>query len=141
MTDVHDQATRSFNMSRIRSVNTGPEMIVRRFLFSKGFRYKLHSKALPARPDIFLPKYQTVVLVHGCFWHGHQGCPLFVVPKTRTDWWLSKIESNRVRDRRIEKELSDRNLKVLTIFECQLRPKERENTLTALLQSLNSVIT
>lgn len=127
-------------MSRIRSINTKPELIVRRFLFSKGFRYKLHDKALPGRPDICLPKYRTVVLVHGCFWHGHDWCPFFVVPKTRTDWWIQKIESTKARDRKNEKELSNMNFRVLTIFECQLRPNEREDTLDGLLRTLNDAI-
>lgn len=126
-------------MSRIRATDTKPEIIVRKFLFSNGFRYKLHDKALPGRPDIVLPKYRTVVLVHGCFWHGHEKCPFFVVPKTRRDWWLRKIESNKVRDRKNNEELSNRGLKVLAIFECQLRPRERHETLSALLHSLKAI--
>ncbi|MBS4058867.1 MAG: DNA mismatch endonuclease Vsr [Bacteroidetes bacterium] len=91
--DVHNPETRSYNMSRIKGKNTLPEMIVRKFLFSKGFRYKLHDKNLPGKPDIVLPKYKTVIFIHGCFWHGHEGCQYFVIPKTRTEWWLNKINS------------------------------------------------
>ena len=84
MTDVHDLSTRSFNMSRIKGKNTRPEMLVRKFLFANGFRYRLHVKNLPGHPDIVLPKYKTVIFVNGCFWHGHKGCRFFVLPKTRT---------------------------------------------------------
>jgi len=98
MADVHDKKTRSYNMSRIRSGNTKPELLVRKFLHAQGFRYKLHDKTLPGKPDIVLPKYKTVVFVHGCFWHGHNGCRYFVVPKTRTEWWLNKINSNKAND-------------------------------------------
>ena len=79
-------------------VPTRPEMLVRKFLFSKGFRYRVHVKTLPGKPDIVLPKYKTVIFVHGCFWHGHEGCKYFVVPKTRTDWWLNKINTNKAND-------------------------------------------
>jgi DNA mismatch endonuclease (patch repair protein) len=79
MADVHDKATRSYNMSRIKGKNTKPEMLVRKFLFAHGFRYRLHVSNLPGKPDIVLPKYKTVIFVHGCFWHGHEGCKYFVI--------------------------------------------------------------
>src|SRR5678816_647392 len=94
MADVHSKEIRSFNMSRIKGKDTKPEILVRKFLFSKGFRYKLHVKSLPGKPDIVLPKYKTVIFVHGCFWHGHEGCKYYVVPKTKTEWWLDKINGN-----------------------------------------------
>lgn len=94
MTDVHSPETRSYNMSRIRSKDTKPELIVRKFLYSKGFRYRLHDKSWPGKPDLVLRKYKTVIFIHGCFWHGHEGCKFFVVPKTRTEWWLNKINTN-----------------------------------------------
>ncbi len=84
MADVHNTKTRSYNMSMIRSKGTKPEIIVRKFLFGSGFRYKLYDKTLPGKPDLVFPKYKTVVFIHGCFWHGHEGCKYFVVPKTRT---------------------------------------------------------
>jgi DNA mismatch endonuclease (patch repair protein) len=87
-TDVHDKKTRSFNMSRIRSKNTQPEILGRKFLFGKGFRYKLHERALPGTPDLVFPKYGAVVFIHGCFWHGHEGCKYFFIPKARRDWWV-----------------------------------------------------
>jgi len=89
--DVHEPAVRSYNMSRIRSKDTKPEMLVRKFLHAHGFRYKLHDKTLPGKPDIVLPKLKTAIFIHGCFWHGHKGCKYFVVPKTRSDLVLSQI--------------------------------------------------
>src|SRR5690349_7479807 len=105
MADVHDKKTRSYNMSRIRSKNTKPEMLVRKFLHGRGFRYTLHDKKLPGKPDIVLPKHKTVIFVHGCFWHGHNGCRYFVVPKTRTAWWLIKINSTIINDVKASKAL------------------------------------
>jgi DNA mismatch endonuclease (patch repair protein) len=85
MMDVHSKEVRSFNMSQIKGKDTKPEMLVRRFLFSKGVRYRLHDKKLPGKPDMVFPKYKKVIFIHGCFWHGHEGCKYFVVPKTRTE--------------------------------------------------------
>lgn len=91
MADVHTKEVRSYNMSRIPSKDTKPELIVRRFLFANGFRYRLQDKKLPGKPDIVLRKYKTVIFVHGCFWHGHENCKYFVIPKTRTSFWMKKI--------------------------------------------------
>src|SRR5438874_10023151 len=128
MADVHDKKTRSYNMSRIRSKDTKPEMIVRRFLFSQGFRYTLHDKKLPGKPDIVLPKYKTVIFIHGCFWHGHKGCKYFVVPKTRTEWWLNKINSNIANDTKAGKTLKKQGWKIINLWECDLRPAKFERT-------------
>ncbi len=98
MADVHSVATRSYNMSRIRSKNTKPELLLRKVLFANGFRFRLHDKSLPGKPDIVLKKYRTAILVHGCFWHGHKECKYYVVPKTRTDWWLNKLTGNQKND-------------------------------------------
>src|SRR5687768_7316020 len=98
MADVHSVETRSYNMSRIRSKDTKPELILRKALFANGFRFRLHDKQLPGRPDIVLKKHRTVIFVHGCFWHGHRDCKYFVVPKTRTEWWLNKITGNQKND-------------------------------------------
>jgi DNA mismatch endonuclease, patch repair protein len=136
MADVHDESTRSFNMSRIRNKDTKPELIVRKFLFSKGFRYKLHDKGLPGKPDIVLPKYRSIIFVHGCFWHGHTGCPYFIEPKTRKDWWLEKINRNRLKDSESSAALVSAGWKVLTVFECELRRARREETLRKLLNDL-----
>lgn len=134
MTDVHDKATRSYNMSRVRGKDTKPEMLVRKFLFSEGFRYRLHDKKLPGKPDIVLPKYKTVIFIHGCFFHGHENCRYFKVPATRTAWWLDKIEGNKKRDRESEKKLTELGWKVITVWECELK-KERE-TLQCLIESI-----
>lgn len=132
MTDVHDKKTRSFNMSRIRSKDTQPEILVRKFLFAKGFRYKLHDKTLPGKPDLVFPKYTAVVFIHGCFWHGHKGCKYFVLPKTRTKWWTEKINRNKQLDDENIIKLKKLGWKVITIFECKLKTKNREKPLNQL---------
>jgi DNA mismatch endonuclease (patch repair protein) len=134
--DVHDKKTRSFNMSRIKGKNTKPEMLVRRFLFANGFRYRLNVKDLPGKPDIVLPKYKTVIFINGCFWHGHKGCNYFVVPKTRTEWWLNKIKDTQKRDREAEIQLNVLGWKVITLWECQLKPKKYNDTLNSLLKRI-----
>ena len=116
MADVHTKAVRSYNMSRIRSKNTKPELIVRRYLFAKGYRFRLHRRDLPGKPDIVLSKYKTVIFVHGCFWHGHDGCKYFVVPKTKTDWWLNKIVRNRQMDIEHIKKLKSDKWNVIILF-------------------------
>jgi len=136
MADVHDKQTRSYNMSRIKSKNTRPEMLVRKFLFSKGFRYRLHVKNLPGKPDIVLPKYKTVIFVNGCFWHGHENCKYFAIPKTNTDWWLNKIYGNKQKDRENFLQLSQIGWKIVTIFECELMSDKREQTLIKTLSIL-----
>jgi DNA mismatch endonuclease, patch repair protein len=123
-------------MSQIKSGNTKPEMIVRRYLFYEGFRYRLHKKDLPGKPDIVLKKYNTVVFIHGCFWHGHAGCKYFKIPKTRTEWWKEKINSNIDRDQKNEKELEKSGWKVVTVFECDLKGKKLSQTLTALKKEI-----
>lgn len=136
MSDVHDKATRSYNMSRIRSGNTRPEMLVRRFLHSQGFRYKLHDKSLPGKPDIVLPKYKTVIFVNGCFWHGHEGCRYFKLPKTRAEWWKEKIHGNKTNDSEKAKLLKQLDYKIMIVWECELKPGEIDDTLKKLLNTL-----
>lgn len=137
MADVHSKETRSYNMSRIKGKNTKPEILVRKFLFSKGFRYRLNVKNLPGKPDIVLPKYKTVIFIHGCFWHGHEGCRYFVVPKTRTEWWLEKITSNIERDAKNYNELKQTGWIVYIIYECKLKPVLKEDTLNNLIAQLS----
>ena len=136
MSDVHTKAQRSYNMSRIRSANTKPEMLVRKFLHAQGFRYRLHDKKLPGRPDIVLPKYKTLVFVNGCFWHGHENCQYYVVPKTRTNWWLHKIETNKANDAKAVKALQKKGWKIITVWECKLKPAAIDKTLAALLRKM-----
>lgn len=139
MTDVHDTKTRSFNMSQIKGKNTKPEIMVRKFLFSKGFRYKLHDKKLSGKPDIVLLRDRTVIFVHGCFWHGHENCKDFVIPKTRVDFWTEKIETNRHRDKKNKLELNEHGWKTLVIYECELKGLQKEKTLNKLLIELNKI--
>ena len=123
-------------MSRIRSKDTKPEMLVRKFLHKNGFRYRLHVKNLPGKPDIVLPKYKTVIFIHGCFWHGHEGCKYFVVPKTRTEWWLHKIGTNISNDTNAETTLKNAGWKIIKIWEYQLKKLDLGNTLHSLKSAL-----
>jgi DNA mismatch endonuclease (patch repair protein) len=132
MADVHDKKTRSYNMSRIKGKNTKPEMLVRRFLHAHGFRYRLHVKDLPGKPDIILPKYKTAIFVHGCFWHGHEHCRYYVVPKTRTEWWLDKINRNIENDLKASIVLLEKGWKVITVWECELKKDKVGETLANL---------
>lgn len=138
MADVHDIETRSYNMSQIKGKNTKPEMLVRKFLHGHGLRYRLHDKKLPGKPDIVLPKYNTVVMVHGCFWHGHESCKYYVVPKTRTQWWLDKINTNKRKDKENESELKAIGWDILTVFECELKPEKRDETLINLIKKIRN---
>ena len=120
MTDVVDPATRSRMMSGIRGKDTRPEVLVRKALHARGFRFRLHVKDLPGKPDIVLPKFRAVIFVHGCFWHGHD-CRYFKVPQTRTGFWLDKIGKNQERDRRQVEKLVQQGWRVLVIWECATR--------------------
>ncbi|WDF78411.1 very short patch repair endonuclease [Mucilaginibacter sp. KACC 22773] len=136
MADVHSKETRSYNMSQIKGKNTKPELLVRKFLHKNGFRYRLHVKDMPGKPDIVLPKYKTVIFIHGCFWHGHEGCRYYVVPKTRTEWWLNKINGNTVNDSKAETALIAAGWNIIKIWECELKKTTIENTLTTLITSI-----
>ena len=124
MADVFTPEKRSEVMSKIRSKNTRPEETVRKWLFNNGFRYRKNVAALPGKPDVVLPKYRAVIFVHGCFWHGHEGCKYFVVPKTRTEWWLAKIGRNREKDEESRAVLEAAGWRVFVVWECELRRKE-----------------
>ncbi|WP_163380680.1 very short patch repair endonuclease [Cyclobacterium sp. SYSU L10401] len=138
MADVHEPEIRSYNMSRIKGKDTKPEMLVRKFLHAHGFRYKLHDKKLPGKPDIVLPKYNSIVLVHGCFWHGHEGCKYYVVPKTRTQWWLDKIAVNKRKDQENEKKLNASGWNVFIVFECELKSGNQQETLMNLIKKITN---
>lgn len=133
MADVHSKEVRSYNMSQIKGKDTKPELIVRKFLFSKGLRYRLHNKELSGKPDIVLPRFKTVIFVHGCFWHGHEGCKYYTVPKTRTEFWLKKIERNKRRDKENFEKLKEEGWNILVINECNLKKNKREDTLNYIL--------
>jgi len=139
MADVHSKETRSYNMSRIRSKDTKPEMLVRKFLHKNGFRYRLHVKDLPGKPDIVLPKYKTVIFIHGCFWHGHEGCKYYVVPKSNVTYWLPKIKKNVSRDISSENKLKTNEWNIIKIWECELKHNE-EDTLKTLLDFFHQLL-
>ena len=131
MADNHSKEVRSMNMSHIRSKNSKPEELVRKYLFSKGFRYRKNVKTLPGCPDIVLPKYKTVIFVNGCFWHKHD-CPRFVWPSTNEEYWRPKIMGNVERDKRNLAELQQLGWTVLTVWECELKKKVIDATLDQL---------
>ena len=140
MADVHSPETRSYNMSRIRGKDTKPEELVRKYLFSQGFRYRKNDARLPGKPDIVLPKYKTVIFINGCFWHGHDGCRYFVWPESNAAFWHDKIEKNKCRDAKKEAQLRNSGWNVITVWECELRPKAREDTLRRLEQELREIL-
>lgn len=137
MSDVHSAEVRSYNMSRIHNKDTKPEELVRKFLFSRGFRYRKNDARLPGKPDIVLPKYKTVIFVNGCFWHKHDGCRYFVWPKNNAEFWKQKIETNAERDRRDRELLQQMGWQVIVLWECELRPKERGITLDKLVAQID----
>ncbi len=120
MADRISPEARSENMSRIRNADTGPEMTVRRLVFAMGYRYRLHRRDLPGCPDLVFPAKRKAVFVHGCFWHRHQGCKYGYTPKSRVDFWISKLEGNRARDNKNLAELELLGWEVLTVWECEI---------------------
>lgn len=133
--DNHSKEQRSYNMSRIKSTNSKPEETVRKYLFSKGLRYRKNDKRLPGKPDIVLPKYKTVVFINGCFWHGHS-CKYFVMPKSNTEYWKNKIASNIKRDQTNLELLKAQGWNIIIVWECQLKKDMRDNTLEYLYYSI-----
>lgn len=134
--DVFSPEKRSQVMSRIRSKDTKPEKIIRSILHKQGFRFRINRKDLPGKPDIVLPKYKTVIFVHGCFWHRHEGCKYAYTPKSNIDFWNKKFSSNLQRDKNIQNKLRKSGWKVLTIWECEI--KEIEKTPELLDSLLNN---
>lgn len=124
-------------MSRIRSKATKPEMLVRKWLWAHGYRYRLNVKSVPGKPDIVMRKYRTAIFVNGCFWHGHVGCKLFVMPKTNTDFWQSKIEYNRQRDQKNYDTLINAGWQVIILWQCKLTKSELELTMQSVALALN----
>ena len=136
MADTVNRQRRTEIMGSIKSFDTKPELIVRKFLFSKGFRYRLHDKSLPGKPDIKLKKYNCLILVNGCFWHGHKNCKIYVMPKTNKRFWYAKIENNMIRDQKNLRKLKRFGWKVIVLWECQLKNKNKEKTLNLLVDRI-----
>lgn len=126
-------------MAAIKGKNTKPEMVVRKYLWSRGFRYRVNNPRLPGHPDIVLRKYHTCIFVNGCFWHGHEGCKYYRVPKTNTEFWERKISRNRERDREEQKQLARMGWHCITVWECELKGERREKTLESLEYTLNHI--
>lgn len=123
MADNHTKEARSYNMSRIRSENTSPEEAVRKFLFSKGLRYRKNDKRYPGHPDIVLPKFKIVVFINGCFWHMHENCDYFKMPETNQDYWIPKLMRNKQRDAENIRLLESQGWTVIVVWECELKKK------------------
>lgn len=128
MADIVDPAKRSEMMAGIGAKNTKPELVVRQILHRLGYRFRLHRKDLPGKPDIVLPRWNTVIFVHGCFWHGHNHCPLFRLPKSRTEFWKGKIAANQSRDGKVRSELLLMKWRVVEVWECALKGRLRLET-------------
>ncbi|MCK6405594.1 MAG: DNA mismatch endonuclease Vsr [Rhodocyclaceae bacterium] len=140
MADVVDKATRSRMMSGIRAKNTRPEMFLRQGLHALGFRFRLHAKGIPGKPDIVLPKHRALIIVHGCFWHGH-GCRYCKTPKTNTAFWQEKIQSNKLRDERTLQLQLDAGWRCLVVWECAVRQAEQmPNELDIVTLSANWIV-
>lgn len=137
--DIWNKEKRSECMSRIRSKNTKPELALRKALFARGFRYRVNDKKLPGKPDIVLPKYKTVIFIHGCFWHGHEDCKYAYIPKTNTKFWIDKITSNAERDKVDAEKLTALGWNVLTVWECEIRHTHKQN-LTPLIDRVEAEI-
>jgi len=125
MTDIVSKEKRSDMMANIKSKNTCPELRIRKALFKKGFRYRLHAKKMAGKPDIVLRRYKAVIFVNGCFWHGHEGCNLYRPPKTRTEFWVSKIEKNKARDVVNKLKLENDGWRCLIVWECTLKGRSK----------------
>lgn len=137
MADTHSKEVRSMNMSHIRSTNSKPEEIVRKYLFAQGFRYRKNDKRFPGKPDIVLPRYRTVIFVNGCFWHKHD-CPRFVWPSSNQEYWIPKITKNVERDERNYEALRQLGWKVIIVWECELKKNVREDTLQKLCRDIKN---
>ena len=140
MSDILTKEQRYKCMSHIRSKDTKPEIVVRKCLYAAGYRYRLQVKDLPGRPDIVFRRLRTVVFINGCFWHGHEGCRYFRMPKTNIAFWESKISKKKERDSRNKKKLKALGWNVIDIWECQLKPKKLPGTIDSLLLVLNRIL-
>ena len=136
MADNHSPKVRSYNMSRIGSQNTKPEELVRKYLFSRGLRYRKNDKRYPGKPDIIFPKYRTAVFINGCFWHSHDDYPCFVMPKSRLEYWQPKLERNKQRDADNVSSLQSDGWRVIIVWECELKKKVRQERLEQLFKEI-----
>lgn len=140
MVDKFSKETRSYVMSQVKGKDTKPEILVRKYLFSKGLRFRKNDKRYPGTPDIVLPKYRTVVFVNGCFWHFHEGCKYASIPKSNVDFWEKKLYRNRERDKHNQKELESMGWTVITVWECKLKKDKLEQTLEELYKQIISEV-
>ena len=138
MTDIHDRETRSYNMSQIKCKDTKPEVLVRKYLYAKGLRFRLHNRNLPGKPDLTLPKYRSVIFVNGCFWHGHNGCKFFKLPGTKSEWWKEKIENTIHRDKTTELKLKELGWRVIVIWECELKSTNLDSTMKRIYNNITN---
>jgi len=136
MADIFSKKKRSEIMGLVKGKNTKAELLIRKFLHANGYRFRLHVKELPGKPDIVLPKYKTVIMVHGCFWHQHQNCTKSSLPKTNATWWKEKLLKNITVDEKAERALIKQGWKVLTVWQCELNVKTIEQTFRKLLNQL-----
>ena len=139
MADKLTPIERHNNMAAIHGKDTKPEMVVRKWLWRHGYRYRLNHPRLPGKPDIVMRKYRTCIFVNGCFWHGHEGCRYYTIPKTNTEFWVNKVKRNKERDVKVQHELAAMGWHCITIWECELKPKVWEKTLESLAYTLNKI--
>ena len=137
--DTLSAEQRHDNMAAIKGKGTKPEMIVRKFLWSRGFRYRVNNARLPGHPDLVLRKYRTCIFVNGCFWHGHKNCRYYIIPKTNTDFWIRKITRNIERDKQEQLQLARMGWHCITVWECELKREKRNETLESLAYTLNHI--
>lgn len=136
MSDKHTPVQRHRNMAAIHSASTKPELTLRLTLWHQGFRYRINGKSLPGRPDIVLPKYRTVIFVHGCFWHGHKDCRYYTVPQTNTEFWMAKIARNQERDQEVWRRLEAKGWSVIIVWECQLKKANLDDTVVRVAEEI-----
>ena len=141
MADTKSAEERSRNMAAIRSTNTAPELYIRKLLFNRGYRYRLYDKRLPGHPDLWMKKYNTAVYVNGCFWHRHNGCRYAYTPKSRLEFWNETFRHNVERDLLVKRELEERNIRCLVIWECTVKNAQKKNgNPDTLLQKITSFL-
>ena len=136
MADVYSKETRSYCMSQIHSKDTKLEILVRKYLFLRGLRYRKNDKRYPGHPDIVLPKYRTIVFLNSCFWHRHEGCPGFIMPKSKLEYWVPKLERNKHRDTENILKLQADGWHVITVWECELKKSLRDERLSHLFDEI-----